>query len=60
MALDHAFEEPVAPPYSKTKAIVVVHAGTGVVDENGQVSASVDFTSRAHQSFQPVATPILV
>ncbi len=32
VALDHAFEEPAAPPYSRTKAIVVVHAGTVVAE----------------------------
>ena len=31
-ALDHAFEEPAAPPFRKTKAVVVVHEGTVIAE----------------------------
>jgi len=31
-ALDHAFEEPTAPPFRKTKAVVVVHDGTVIAE----------------------------
>jgi CubicO group peptidase (beta-lactamase class C family) len=32
VALDRAFEEPTAPPYRRTKAVVVVHDGTVVAE----------------------------
>ena len=32
-ALDHAFEEPAAPPFRRTKAVVVVHDGKVIADE---------------------------
>jgi CubicO group peptidase (beta-lactamase class C family) len=32
VALDHAFEEPVAPPYRRTKAVVVVRDGTIIAE----------------------------
>jgi CubicO group peptidase (beta-lactamase class C family) len=31
-ALDHAFEEPAAPPFRRTKAVVVVHNGTVIAE----------------------------
>ena len=31
-ALDHAFEEPVTPPFRKTRAVVVVHDGTVIAE----------------------------
>lgn len=31
-ALDHAFEEPPAPPYRRTKAVVVVHEGKVIAE----------------------------
>jgi CubicO group peptidase (beta-lactamase class C family) len=31
-ALDHAFEEPAAPPYRRTKAVVVVHDGKVIAE----------------------------
>jgi CubicO group peptidase (beta-lactamase class C family) len=31
-AIDHAFEEPAAPPYRKTKAVVVVHDGKVIAE----------------------------
>jgi CubicO group peptidase (beta-lactamase class C family) len=31
-ALDHAFEEPEAPPFRRTKAVVVVHHGTVIAE----------------------------
>ena len=31
-ALDHAFEEPVTPPFRRTKAVVVVHDGTVIAE----------------------------
>ena len=31
-ALDHAFEEPAAPPFRKTKAVVVVHDGRVIAE----------------------------
>jgi CubicO group peptidase (beta-lactamase class C family) len=31
-ALDHAFEEPVTPPFRRTKAVVVVHEGTVIAE----------------------------
>jgi hypothetical protein len=31
-ALDHAFEEPAAPPFRRTKAVVVVHDGTVIAE----------------------------
>lgn len=31
-ALDHAFEEPAAPPFRKTKAVVVVHEGRVIAE----------------------------
>lgn len=31
-ALDHAFEEPAAPPFRRTKAVVVVHEGTVIAE----------------------------
>jgi CubicO group peptidase (beta-lactamase class C family) len=32
VALDHAFEEPAAPPFRRTKAVVVVHEGQVVAE----------------------------
>lgn len=32
VALDRAFEEPAAPPYRRTKAVVVVHDGTVIAE----------------------------
>ena len=31
-ALDHAFEEPAAPPFRRTKAVVVLHNGTVIAE----------------------------
>jgi CubicO group peptidase (beta-lactamase class C family) len=31
-ALDHAFEEPAAPPFRRTKAVVVVHDGNVIAE----------------------------
>jgi CubicO group peptidase (beta-lactamase class C family) len=31
-ALDHAFEEPAAPPFRRTKAVVVVHEGSVIAE----------------------------
>jgi CubicO group peptidase (beta-lactamase class C family) len=40
-ALDHAFEEPAAPPFRRTKAVVVVHDG-GVIAERYAEGIGVD------------------
>jgi CubicO group peptidase (beta-lactamase class C family) len=40
-ALDHAFEEPAAPPFRRTKAVVVVHGGR-VIAERYAVGIGVD------------------
>jgi CubicO group peptidase (beta-lactamase class C family) len=40
-ALDHAFEEPMAPPFRRTKAVVVVHDGS-VIAERYAAGVGVD------------------